>query len=231
MCCHVTCFIYHWSGKTDVTLPWVWFQTGLVVDATSCVWRFSIMRFSDVTFNVMKFHIMKRKWCDISGSHSGVFEDLNFFNVCDVFLSGCYTPFRNILVPLCSSSRSRRRFGRFEHWRWRPYDPLNTCGSTLWTTLRHIQKDLNFQKPCVWEFEVFWTSVCRCSSDVFRHWHLYARAGDTSNYVPYSVAVVGLTPPRIMVIVVKLKMRHSLMNTTSHSHTACVDVYLHAFST
>ena len=50
---------------------------------------------------------------------------------------------------------------------------------------------------------------------------LYAHAGNTSNYLAYSVAVVGLTPPRrSLVIVVKLKLSHSLMNTTSQSYSA-----------
>ena len=55
--------------------------------------------FSDVTFSVMKFHIMKRKRRDISGSHSGVSEDLFFLWCDDVFLSGCYPTFRYIHVP------------------------------------------------------------------------------------------------------------------------------------
>jgi hypothetical protein len=38
-------------------------------------------------FSVVKFLIMKQKWCDISGSHSGVSEDLNFF--CGVTVCVC----------------------------------------------------------------------------------------------------------------------------------------------
>jgi hypothetical protein len=116
-------FMYHWSGKTDVTLPWVWLQKRLVLDATCSVWAFKMMSFSDVTFSIMKFHIMKRKWRDISSSHSGVSKDLIFGGWDDVFLGGCYPTFRYIHVPLCSYLMSWRT-RLFEHWKWSHYDPL-----------------------------------------------------------------------------------------------------------
>lgn len=213
-CAVMLLVLYRWSRKTDVTLPWVWSQTGLVLDAAPCVWGSNMMRFADVTFSVMKFHIMKRKWCDISGCHSGVSEDLFFCGVTcfgwvlfDVSMYPC--TFMLILDELKNKltvwTLKMEALRSFETWR-----------TTHWTRLRHIEKDLKFQQTYVWEFVVLWTPVCRYCPHFLRHWHLYVHAGNTSKYLAYLAAVVGLTQPRSLVIAVKLKS-HSLGNTTSHS--------------
>jgi len=168
-------FMYHWSGNKDVTLPSVWSQTGLVLDATSCVWGFNTMRFSDVTFSVMKFRIMERKWCDISGCHSGISEDL-FFLWCDVFLGRCYPMFRCIHVPLCSYLMSRRTIWLFEHWRWRHYDPLKHEGlfternfvisRKTWNSSSHVSENLwHYGRLSLVAVQIFFAtdrSVCTC---------------------------------------------------------------------
>ena len=169
---------------------------------------------------------MKRTICEISGSHSSVFEELIFLWFDDVFLGGCYPTFRYIHVPLCLYLMSWRTIWLFEHWRWRYYDPLRdeellterkcVISRRTWNSSSHVS-----ERICGI------TDVCLSLLSRFPPplTGLYAHPVNTSSYLTFSVAVVSLTPPRrSLVIVVKVKS-HGLMNTTWHSHTARVDVH------
>lgn len=160
-----------WQNGCDVTVSMI--SNRISVRCYFLRLRFQLMRFSDVTFSVTKFHIMKRKWCDISGCHSGVSEDLFFFWWCDVFLGRCYPTFRYIHVTLCSYLTSRRRIWLFEHWRWRHYDPLKheelltkrnfVISRKTWNSSSHVSENL-------WYYGR--VSVCSCCPDFLRHWQI-----------------------------------------------------------